>query len=332
MNTSLKTCFRIGLLAASLQLAACATQVPDWLDNPAAAYPDTQYLSATGAADERQVAADRALANLAKIFEVQIADTSLDFSAASVSSGEEGVVSSNEQRLSRTITTEARQVVAGAKVVEYYETEQGRVHALAVLDRQAAASRFRQSILQSDRKVDSLLQYASRQAPNVVAALNALNQARLEQIRREQVNSHLMVVDDGRGVKSSHTVASIEETLRRALATLRCDVESSDPSVKAELQRAVSQLGIQIQPGAQLRFTGLMDATAPEQRQGWYWIRGSYELMLSDGDQVLAKQRWPVKASATAESLVGQRLRDTVNRELPGQLFEMLTRAGDAGQ
>lgn len=331
MNTP-RTYFRIGLLAASLHLAACATQVPDWIDNPAARYADSQYLSATGEADQRQAAADRALANLAKIFEVQIADSSLDFSSASISSGEAGAVSSNEQRLSRTITTEARQVVEGAKVVEYHETELGRIHALAVLDKQAAASRFRQSILQSDRKIDSLMQYASLQAPNVVAALNALDQARLEQIKREQVNSHLMVVDDGRGVKSSHGVAGIEDTLRKALATLRCDVEASDPSVKMELQRAVAQLGIQIQPGAQLRFTGLMDTTAPEQRQGWYWIRGSYELILSDGDQVLAKQRWPVKASATAESLVGQRLRDTVNRDLPGQVFDMLTRAGEEGQ
>lgn len=325
MNITIGTVIRVGLLAASIHLAACATQVPDWIDNPSAHYSEKQYLTATGEADQRQAAADRALANLAKIFEVQVTESSLDFSSANLSREEGIAVSSNEQRLSRTITTEAKQVVAGAKVVEYHETELGRIHALAILDRQAAASRFRQSILQSDRKVDSLMQYATHQAPNVVAALHALNQARLEQVKREQVNSSLMVVDGGRGVKANHDVAAIEDTLRKALSTLRCGVEAEDPSVKMELQRAVSQLGIHIDPAANLRFSGLMDTTSPERKQGWYWIRGSYELILTDGDNVLAKKRWPVKASATDESLVGQRLRDAVNRDLPGQLFEMLT-------
>ena len=94
-----------------------------------------------------------------------------------------------------------------------------------------------------------------------------------------------------------------------------------------ELQRAVSQLGVQIDPAANLRFTGLMDVTTPELRQAWYWIRGSYELILTDGSTVLAKKRWPVKASATDASLVGQRLRDTINQDLPGQVFELLTTA-----
>jgi len=137
----------------------------------------------------------------------------------------------------------------------------------------------------------------------------------------------LMVVDDGRGIKTPHDTAAIEDTLRKALSTLRAGVESTDPSVEMELQRAVGQLGIQIDPSANLRFTGLMDTTSPEHKQGWYWIRGSYELILTDGQTVLAKKRWPVKASATDESLVGQRLRDTVNRDLPGQVFEMLTHA-----
>lgn len=326
MKNTIGTVIRVGFLATALQLTACASnQVPEWIDNPSAQYPAQQYLSATGEADQRQTASDRALANLAKIFEVQVSESSLDFSSASVSSGAEGSVANNEQRLSRTISTEARQVVEGAKVVEFYQTEQGRIHALAILDKQAAASRFRQSILQSDRKVDGLLDFANHKAPNVIAALSALNQARLVQMNRDQVQRNLMVVADGKGVNTPHDTASIENTIRQALSTLRCSVESEDPSVKMELQRAVAQLGIQIDQAANLRFTGLMDTTAPEQKQGWYWIRGSYELIFTDGTNVLAKKRWPVKASATDLSLVGQRLRDTINQDLPGQVFEMLT-------
>lgn len=315
----------MGALAAALYLTGCATTIPDWVDNPATVYSQQQYLSAMGSADERQTAADRALANLAKIFEVQVTESSLDFSSAQVSSGAEGAVTSNEQRLSRTISTEARQVVEGAKVVEYYETEQGRVHALAILDKQAAASRFRHSILEADRKIDHLMAYAEHQASNPVAALAALNQAHLTQMSRDQMQRNLLVVADGQGINTPYSTAMIEDTIRQALASLRVAIEADDPAMKMELQRAVGRLGMQIDPASNLRFTGLRDTTPPERRQGWYWIRGSYELVFTDGNTVIGKQRWPVKASATDESLVGQRLRDSLNQRLPRQLFEMLT-------
>lgn len=329
MNFSNGTVFRAAWIGLSIALVGCASKAPDWIDNPSAQYSAQQYLTATGEADDRETAADRALANLAEIFEVRIAETALDFSSASVSSGAEGAVTTGEQRLSRSISTEARQVVSGAKVVEYHSTEQGRIHALAILDKQAAASRFRQGILQADRKVNDLLDHANSKAHTVIAALAALEQARLEQIHREQLNANLMVVEDGRGVKSANSVAAIEDTLRQALSTLKCAVESTDPSVKMELQRAVARMGIKIDPAANLRFTGLMDTTAPEELQGWHWVRGSYELVFTDGDQVLAKKRWPVKASATSASLVGQRLRDQINQDLPQQVFGMLTTVSD---
>ena len=70
----------ITTLLLGLVLTACSSKQPDWVDNPGEEFPQKRYLSAVGEADNRSTADDRALANLAKIFEVAIRDNSLDFS------------------------------------------------------------------------------------------------------------------------------------------------------------------------------------------------------------------------------------------------------------
>ena len=48
---------------------------PDWLIGEPASYPNSSYVSATGSASKAELAKDRALGNLAKIFELQVRET-----------------------------------------------------------------------------------------------------------------------------------------------------------------------------------------------------------------------------------------------------------------
>ena len=77
MKTKIITTLILGFV-----LTGCGSTQPDWVDKPAEQYPQQRYLSAVGEADDRNTADGRALANLAKIFEVAIKDSSLDFSRA----------------------------------------------------------------------------------------------------------------------------------------------------------------------------------------------------------------------------------------------------------
>ena len=86
----------VAILVLSFVLASCSSNQPDWLDKPTEQYPQQHYLSAVGEADDRNTADDRALANLAKIFEVAIKDNSLDFSQAQVDGDQSGSTVSKE--------------------------------------------------------------------------------------------------------------------------------------------------------------------------------------------------------------------------------------------
>jgi len=318
---------RVFMAAALFGLAACSSGggQPDWVDQPESAYPASSHLTAVGSADDRNTAADRATANLAKIFEVAVQDASMDFSSAQVSSAGGQSSVTNEQQITRTVTTEARQVLSGAQVVEYWQSEQGRVAALAILAKQPAASRFRQSIGSLDREVKELVEYASSKADSPVAALSALKRARSAQMQRDQLNQNLMIVADGKGIKGQYDTASVEALIRNGLAALKVQVQADDPSIQAEIQQALATLGVPVAEQSNLILMGSLDVAPVEQKQAWFWLRGSYELVFKDGSKVLAKQRWPVKVSSTEANLLPQRLRDEINGRLPGYVFELLS-------
>ncbi|MYM62639.1 LPP20 family lipoprotein [Pseudomaricurvus sp. HS19] len=315
----------VGLL---ITLAACSGQPerPQWIDTPQAAYPAATHLSAVGSGEDLQTASDRALANLARIFEAAVSDTSQDFSSAqSVGSGELQQTT-NEQRVSREISIETRKVVEGATIAEQWQATDGRNYALAILDKNAAAARFRAAIQPLDTKVEELVTYGTKTAATPVAAMRALALARQTQLQRDELNRSLMIVANGQGIRSRYSLPDIENLLRNGLAELTIQVRADDASVAAELQRALTQMGVRVvTKDSYLSLAGSLDLAPVEQRQGWYWQRGSYELIFRQGEKVMAKQRWPLKASSTEEGLLEGRVRDEINRQLPARVFELLS-------
>lgn len=313
-----------------LLLAACSSQPeqPQWLDQPAESYPASRYLTATGEGGSRETADNRALANLGKVFEVAIADQSMDFSEAGV--GRDGTIETT-QKASRFVTTQARQVLEGAKVVEHWQGEDGTYHSLAVLEKAPAARRFTTDIQQADQKTNDLVAYASNQAPNPVAALTALEQARQVQQQRENVNRSLAVVS-GNGIPSRYSSGEIETLIRKGLASLQFGAQASTPEMLGAVQGAIATLGIQYVKDSPWQVWGALDKVPVQEKQGWYWLRGSVQLSLRQGDEAIANKRWPFKVSATDPGMAEQRLKDELTADLAGQLYEMLVSGNASGR
>jgi len=312
------------ILVAGALLTACGTKQPDWIDQPASQYSQQRYLSAVGEAGDRNSADDRALANLAKIFEVGISDRSLDFSQARVSVDQSESEVSNVQTASRFVTTEAKQVLEGAQLVESWQDDDGNAYSLAVLEKAPATRRFRDAIRSADRQIGGLVDYAHQQAPNPVAALAALEQARKTEIQRSNLNRNLAVTR-GRGIKAPHDQASLEELLRNALAALHFSTEADSAELRQYLQSAIGTLGITLDPQAPYLLKASMDTEPVQLKQGWYWLRGSTQLSLMFQGETLAKKRWPLKVSAQDEGMVEQRARDKLSERMTVYLYELIT-------
>ncbi|MGB5329190.1 MAG: LPP20 family lipoprotein [Gammaproteobacteria bacterium] len=311
-------------LVLGLLLTACGSKQPEWLDKPTEEYPQQRYLSAVGEADDRSTADGRALANLAKIFEVAIKDRSLDFSQAQVSADQSGRAVSNTQATSRYVTTEAKQVLEGAQLVESWQAEEGKTYALAVLEKAPAERRFRDGVRSADRQIEDRVNYASQQAPNPVVALAALEQARKIEHQRSNLNRNLSVVS-GKGIKAYYDQASLEKLLRNALVILHFHAMADSPQLQQNLESAIGALGITLDKNAPYTLMGSIDTEPVQLKQGWYWLRGSTELSLIYQGEALAKKRWPLKVSATDKGMVEQRAKDKLSQQMTTYLYELIT-------
>jgi hypothetical protein len=321
MKISIITTLLLGLV-----LTACSSKQPDWVDKPNEEYPQKRYLSAVGEADNRSAADDRALANLAKVFEVAISDRSLDFSQARVSADQSGSTVSNVQAAARYVTTEARQVLEGTQLVESWQGEAGKTYSLAVLEKAPATRRFREAVRGADRQIADRVNYASQQAPNPVVALAALEQARKIETERSNLNRNLAVVS-GKGIKAPHDQASLEKMLRNALATLHFDAEADSPELQQNLESAIATLGITLDSKAPYRVIASLDTEPVQLKQGWYWLRGSTQLSLEYHGETLAEKRWPIKVSAVDKGMVEQRAKDKLSEQMADYLYELITSA-----
>lgn len=316
-----------------LLLSACTgtSKQPQWIDQPSALYSDQQYLHAVGEADNRDISADRARGNLAKIFSVAVTDSSLDFSQAhSVTEGKH-TATRNEQNASRFVSSEASQVLEGSEIVEHWNNQQGRVFSLAVLNKSSAAARFRTEIKRADQQTRNLVDYANKQANTAVASLRALEQARKLQHQRNNNNRNLSIVDH-KVYASDYPIATLEKMLRDRLAMLPFSVVSPEGLLDKELINAINSLGIQQVNDSDYVLQGSLDHDGIEQKQGWYWQRGSLVLSLSWRGEIIAKQRWPYKVSATDKNMVTQRSRDWVNQSLSEKLYDLLTQQATASK
>ncbi len=316
------------IVLATLTLLACSSSgtPPAWLEEAPAAYPEADFLSAVGEAGNREDASNRALANLAKIFEVAVQDDSLDFAQARVEQVEGEARTTNRQEASRRVTTAAQQVLEGARIASHWTSSEGQAFSLAVLEKTPAAGRFREAIQDADRKTRDLMDYADRQAPNAVAALSALETARRIQVQRDAVNRNLSVVS-GRGLRAPYDQSSLETMIRQALATLQFSTWGTSTYLDTLLQNGIGRLGITYNEVSNYTLEGKLDTEPIEERDGWFWLRGSLDLSLRVGEESIAQQRWPIKVSATDRGMTEQRAGDQIVNQMPAYLYELLTSA-----
>ncbi len=323
---------RLVLACCLITVTACSTtsQKPQWVDQPPQDYPAAQYLSAVGNAINRDSADSRARANLSKIFQVSIAESSSDFSQAIISSRAGKQLIDNQQRASRFVSSNARQLLEGSEIVEHWNAADGQIYSLAVLAKGPAAERFRKDIRDADRKTADLFRYAEHDAPNPVAALRALEEARSIQVKRDNDNRNLQLLG-GKAITAKVSSADLDNSIRRGLASLQFAVDGREGNTKRELQAAAAGLGINLNSRSNYRLSIVLDTEPVEKKQGWYWLRGSLQLNLTHVTDTLAQQRWPVKVSATDPGMVEQRLKDAVNTQLGVYLYQLLT-APEQGQ
>ncbi len=306
---------------------------PTWVDGESKQFKKSQYLTATGSADDVEDAKSRALANLARIFEVQIDDSSRDETEAwqktDRSGKDEAVLGGTSQLTVRYIESFTSKALEGAEIVEQWQdTDTGQHYALAAVSRPQLKAKFIQDIQRMDNYIAARLANARATAEPFKAA-QYLYLARLSQYDRDAVQRDLQVIDlSGVGVKPRWTTEQLDVQIDKALGKMQVAGKVlQDPvgNLDQSLQSGIAAAGMKYRASAApYRLEAKLDAKDLGQRDGWYWYRGALEVTLLDNRQgkprVLASQRWPVKTSAVEKSQAAVRMQDEVARLLTKQM------------
>lgn len=318
-----------------LIISACASRgplQPGWVNGPAVDYPAKKYLLGKGQDAHQDVARDRARADLAKVFEVAITETSRDqITYTSKSDGKSKVVQMDSET-GRDIDTQTKQIISGIVISEIWqEPKSGQFHILATLDRFKAANSLRNQINKIDQATKQAIQY-SRGSKEILKQIGFANQALQLQLERAAYQKHLKVVSHtGMGLSSAYNIPVLANDLNDLLQRVKISVQiESDPIgglndiIAGALSNSAFSHTTNIPATYALNCKLLLDTH--QDNQGWFWQRGTLEINLRDPDtkKSYGSQHWSIKVSSQNEALAKKRVRDKINSILNNEIRQTL--------
>jgi len=328
------------LLTGCMQSSAMrnADDQPDWLYGEPANYPNASYLYATGSASKTELAKDRALGNLAKIFELQIRESSTTTEDVQTHKAE-GVESvQSTARIASKVNVHTDKMINGARIAEQWQNPDDLTHyALAVLDRAQAGNNIRSEINRLDRETAFTIANAdNRQDP--LQKVADLQDAIMMQSERNSLQKTLKIIDlNGTGKPSGWNLAELIEQQEQALKSLNMRavvLVDSVGGLDKVLQAAMANAGFaQSSDEAGFTLSASMETQDAMQKEGWYWLRGTLIVRLAGPDgTVLGNKSWPVKVSSLQQSQLNERMLAEIDNKLKSELKSAVLGFATGGQ
>lgn len=318
----------VGLLGGCAATSKGVRDKPDWIDGPSARYPNENYLVGRGQAVNIDEAKDRARADLAKTFEVAIAEQTRDIQTFTRQTGDGDTQVSSRQDLSRQIATRTEQVVRGIDIADlWHDPLSKNQYALAVLDRNKAARALREQIDQLD---DATAKYVSqaRAEPDALRKIAIAAKALESQTARAGLQRSLQIVDkNGRGkdpvYKTAELRADLDQMIGRVRLTAMGDGAYADDLTKA-VAGALTKAGFTVDAAAgDYRLTANLTLDDLGAREGWHWLRGTLETKMADNaGNVRTAKRWEVKVSGQEKATAERRAIDNAAALLQKHIFD----------
>lgn len=234
--------------------------VPGWVNNPDERYPSATYLTAVGSAPTLAAARKKAKAELSKIFSQRIqAIEELDQHVEETSRGKTTTFVENvQQRTEISVKTSAELIgVRIERTREVFRDGQSRSYALAVLNKDQAASLYRDRYLENRRQLRASYR-AARTANDPIRRLRLLAEARNfgETARRYQ-NQYAVLKSFG-ATTSGNSTAVPEERLRENARAFAREMEQNLQSDTSGDTRMNGSFRTPSVPEIERRIEGLM--------------------------------------------------------------------------
>lgn len=298
---------------------------PDWVNGESSQYPNSAYMLATGSASNAERAKDRALANLTKVFELRIRESSTTRQDIHVGTrhGVESVDKS--QRITQNVNIQTNKIIEGARIAEQWKSPDLTHYALAILDRRQAGNNIREAMARLDEQTDfELSNVNAKHSP--LQRIAVYQRVLMTQNQRDALQKTLKVIDlSGQGAESKWNRAELRARLEASLSALKMKPEILQDETGALdelLKGAMAKSGFSESSSTQnYTLSAGLELQSPTEREDWYWLRGKLTLRLNSGDgKIQGNKTWQLKVSATDKQQLNQRMLAKVEKVLNQEL------------
>ena len=310
-------------------LPAQADRAPDWVSQQGRDNGE-RVLSATGTAANIELAKDRALGNLAKIFEAQISDVTSRQSATQVriEMGKETL--EQDHQLTQRVQIKSDVVIKGAVISEVWHDQSLQLyHALAELDRVQAKNSLYDEMMQLDEQTAVLLKL-QQTSQDRLQRISYLNLAIELQQQRQTLQAMLKIVDrHGLGDQSPWNLAELNLLLDQQLQDLSLSLVIANDGTSGKLENtllsAMANAGFSASAQGDYQLAAQLDVNDLGFQQGWHWQRAVLELQLKQGKRLLGSQSFRFKVAALQQAELERRLMSMISQKLDDELYATLT-------
>ena len=248
---------RITVFAAALLVSACAaspsaqknqndtprgSQVPRWVTDSAAAYPDREWLCVLDSAKDKKSAESAAIASLAQVFRVDlvsVTNANQQFAQAlNAVNGDKTAVSSETKDFAQELTSSSNVSGLIGVQTDSWTAKDGTVYANARMNRRECSQRYSAMIRENERIIKHLIEEAALQ-PETFDAFELLEFAVSVARVTDNLQSLLSVLDPSAiGRRPEYGNAEAVKTLalnaaRSIVITIQAAGDSNGRIVKA---------------------------------------------------------------------------------------------------
>ena len=325
--------YRLSVFTLSFFIVSCMTggRQPDWISGDTKQYSQALFLTATGSAAKPEDAKQRALANLTKIFEVKVEETSRDESSAWRETKESAATTGSSALSVRYIDAYSIKLLEGAEIAEtWHDEKQSLYFALAVISRVQLGTKLRGDISSADHYINIRLANAAALQDSILKA-QVLYSARTAARARAMLQRDLQIVDrTGAGIPAPISTKMLDAQIDAALAKIKVKqsvLQDEFGILDGILQSAVTAAGMQYSMElAEYELQGKLDIQDVGWKDGWYWYRGVLQLSLIQlsSEKVSASMQWPLKSSGQSKQQSRIRLEEEIFQLLNNQFKSAL--------
>lgn len=266
--------------AAAVARPAFSPGAPEWVARGTSSrFPKERYIVGIGESENRELASDKARAEIAKVFSIYVRAESLFNELYVRKEGQGADDTSFRLEAEQMVKTSTEKIFQGVEVAESWQDPgTRRIHALAVLEKGRALRITDEKLSEIDPKIARLKEEYDRAADRVSRVNTANRLQALAAIRGALNDDRRVLAGEGKPLPQPIDGA---ELLARALSEIVISVSAEGKGsreVATEVTRALNAVRLKVREGgdpagADLSVTCISSVHRGQRNEGWEQIR-----------------------------------------------------------